>query len=183
VDRIYEVWLATNDLTYSEIQFEKCGLPGGDFPFEQCSADGLHPKFQLLVEEAKKYLQNRNITPPEIVSGKRTLKEQISLRLQNQLTPSSRQTLTDENILYASANMFDPPTAPLPKGSYGTGSRHLYGLAADFGAPLFASTEEQIQNAKDTDVFKKLKEFENTNDNFKNLKSGKEPWHWSFDGG
>ena len=179
VDRIYEVWLATNDLTYNEIQFEKCGLPGGDFPFEECSADGLHPDFQSLVDKA---INSVNPTL-KIVSGKRTLKEQISLRLQNQLTPSSTQTLTDENILYASANMFDPPTAPLPKGSYGTGSRHLYGLAVDFGAPLLASTEEQIQNAKDTDVFKKLKEFENKNDNFKNLKSGKEPWHWSFDGG
>jgi len=181
VERIYEVWLRTNGLpiTLQPEDFNKCGIPDSMFDLQFCSPEGLHPAFQSLVDEA---INSVNPTL-KIVSGKRTLKEQISLRLQNQLTPSGTQTLTDENILYASANMFDPPTAPLPKGSYGTGSRHLYGLAVDFGAPLLASTEEQIQKAKETVVFKKLKEFENDNDNFKNLKSGKEPWHWSFDGG
>ena len=184
IDRIYEVWLATNGLsiTLQPEDFNKCGIPDSMFDLQICSPQGLHPAFQSLVEEAKNYLQTNHIPLPKIVSGKRTLKEQISLRLQNQLTPSSTQTLTDENILYASANVFDPPTAPLPQGSYGTGSRHLYGLAVDFGAPLLGSTEEEIKKAKNTDVFKKLKEFENQNENFKNLISGKEPWHWSFDG-
>ena len=77
-------------------------------------------------------------------------------------------------MLYASASLFDPPTAPLPKGDYGTGSRHLYGLAVDFGDPLFGSSEKEIEDAKKTEVFTKLKEFENANPNFKNLRNGKD---------
>jgi hypothetical protein len=180
IDRIYDIWLATNGLpiTLQPEDFNKCGIPDSMFDLQICSPQGLHPTFQSLVDQA---INSVNPTL-KIVSGKRTLKEQISLRLQNQLTPSSTQTLTDENILYASANLFDPPVAPLPQGSYGTGSRHLYGLAVDFGAPLLGSTEEEINKAKDTEVFKKLKDFEDKNENFKNLISGKEPWHWSFDG-
>tara|TARA_R110002124_G_scaffold161429_3_gene328716 strand:- start:2104 stop:3267 length:1164 start_codon:yes stop_codon:yes gene_type:complete len=184
IDRIYEIWLVTNELVDIKPEdFDKCGIPDHPkFPTSKCS-DRLHPQFKVIVDKAKKYLAEGSITPPEIISDKRTLRQQIALRLENQITPSSTTTLTDTNMLYASASLFDPPTAPLPKGDYGTGSRHLYGLAVDFGDPLFGSSEKEIEDAKKTEVFTKLKEFENANPNFKNLRNGKEPWHWSFDGG
>ncbi len=94
--------------------------------------------------------------------------------------PSGNKTLTDENILYAPSVNFNPPTAPLPEGRYDTGSRHLYGLAVDFGKPLNDTSEDGKKKARDSLEFKKLQKFAEDNLNFKNYH--KEPWHWSFDG-
>tara|TARA_E500000305_G_scaffold107654_2_gene108116 strand:+ start:58 stop:1245 length:1188 start_codon:yes stop_codon:yes gene_type:complete len=190
VDRVYEVWLATNGIEGVDPEaFSKCGFPGHSvFPTARCDANGLHPVFGRIVNKAlgRDAFGEPSSEKPlnlEMKSTKRDLKDQIRLRLTNQIVPSGNKTLTDENILYAPASNFHQPTAPLPEGRYDTGSRHLYGLAVDFGKPLNESSEAGKERARNSPEFKALQQFAENNLNFKNLRTGKEPWHWSFDGG
>jgi len=190
VDRVYEVWLATNGIEGVDPEaFSKCGFPGHSvFPTARCDANGLHPAFGIIVNKALgQKVPSMDLSDAgtplnlKIVSTKRNLKDQIRLRLTNQIVPSGNKTLTDENILYAPSVNFNPPTAPLPEGRYDTGSRHLYGLAVDFGKPLNDTSEDGKEKARVSSEFKKLQAFAENNLNFKNYH--KEPWHWSFDGG
>jgi len=189
VDRVYEVWLATNGIEGIDPDaFRKCGFPNHpDFPTQDCTRTGLHPAFDIIVNKALgqkvSSMDLSDVGTPlnlKIISTKRNLKDQIRLRLTNQIVPSGNKTLTDENILYAPSVNFNPPTAPLPEGRYDTGSRHLYGLAVDFGKPLNDTSEDGKKKARDSLEFKKLQKFAEDNLNFKNYH--KEPWHWSFDG-
>ena len=63
------------------------------------------------------------------------------------------------------------------------GSRHLYGLAIDFGGILAGTSEAQRAAAKRTQTYKfmRKKYHDVAGSGFKNY--SKEPWHWSVDGG
>lgn len=181
VQRIFDLWVSKGG---DESTLTKCGGIGS-YAVAPCKTevvDGrsitLHPVFfdkaKKAMEEARKHNSGEIIT---MGSSRRSIKEQIQLRLGNQIG-----TLTDEEIITASSKKFIPETAPLPIGS-GTGSRHLYGLAIDFGGVLQTGGGKaaRLPNsaARNSETFKWMKanvhkgEFLNTS---------AEPWHWSADG-
>ena len=160
-----------------------CGnLPG--FPLEKCKKGKigtrsvtLHPKFFDIVK--KKYDMVMAQKFGEDFDGGstiRTVKTQISLRINNAKSP-----LSLDDYIGGSSGLCDPPTARLPVAP-GKGSRHIYGCAIDFGGILL---EGGAKVAKLPDsVARKSKTYKYLlglqEDGFKNYSV--EPWHWSIDG-
>jgi hypothetical protein len=182
VQRIYDLWVSMGG---NEETLTKCGGIGG-YDVKDCLTKKvagrsvtLHPDFFQKAEAAMNAARKQNFGEKIYMgSSKRTIKEQIRLRLGNQIG-----TLTDKQIVTATSSRFDPPTAPLVL-TLGTGSRHLYGLAIDFGGVLQTGGTRAAKlsnsDARKSKTFRWMKQNVHKGE-FLNTKS--EPWHWSADGG
>ena len=182
VQRIYDLWVSMGG---DEEVLTKCGGVGGYEP-KDCLTKTvagrsvtLHPDFFEKAERAMNAVMDQDFGESiSMGSSKRTIKQQIQLRLGNQIG-----TLTDEQIVTEYSSKFDPPTAPLVLKK-GTGSRHLYGLAIDFNGVLQTGGTKaaKLSNsaARQSKSFKWMKENVHK-EGFFNTAS--EPWHWSADGG
>ena len=109
----------------------------------------------------------------------RTVKKQISLRIQNAKKKGSE--LNTQQYISAGSGVCKPPTAPLPIAA-GKGSRHIYGCAIDFGGILLHGGTDVAELPDSVARKSKIYEFllSKEEDGFKNYRA--EPWHWSVDG-
>lgn len=152
----------------------KTGTIGG----AQCT---LHPIFFDKVKQKYDAVKAQNFGE-DFKGGStlRSVKTQISLRLNN-----ARRPLTNDQVITGNSSLCNPPTANLPTGK-GQGSRHLYGLAIDFGGILLsggtsaakAGSGTRGSTARESKTYAYLLKLQDSG--FKNYSA--EPWHWSVDG-
>ena len=190
VDELYNYWIEN----YADnISAPKDGECGGLYGYEvtKCvtvNVGGvnvtLHPIFAEQVLEVYNAVSAQNF-PNESLrggSGLRTIREQMSLRIQKSRKLGFERSY--EQLLKESSGggLFSPQTAPIPTETLAQGSRHLYGLAIDFGGILAGTSEAERAAAKRTKTYKFMIENYDSVDGsgFKNY--SKEPWHWSPDG-
>jgi len=155
----------------------------GDYDIVPCKTDvigtvsvTLHPDFWDKVKEVYDKVKAKGFNESfDGGGGLRSVRTQMSLRIENATQQYDYETLLTRGI-------YDPPTARIPTDPGTQGSRHMYGLAIDFGGILLsggtrvAKLEGSV--ARNSETYRYMLTLEE--DGFKNYRA--EPWHWSIDG-
>lgn len=189
VEALYQYWRQQYPDAINLLPDGECGGAAG-YSFEKCVTEQiggnearLHPKFLTLLKEVMTHVEDVrkqrgwNEGPLTVGSTSRSTKAQMFLRIQNATRPMSM-----EELLSLPSSNFYPMTAPIQRTSLVQASRHITGLAVDFGGPLYkGKDDDSLARARATETFKYMKE----SSDFKRLFPGfqhklrKETWHWS----
>jgi hypothetical protein len=183
VDDLYNYWQTTYPAAASLLPPEgQCGGIGG-YDIVTCKTGmigtvsvTLHPDFWDKVKEVYDKVKAKRFNESfDGGGGLRSVRTQMALRIQNATQPYDYETLLTRGS-------YDPPTARIPTAPGTQGSRHMYGLAIDFGGILLsggtrvAKLEGSV--ARNSKTYRYMLTLEENG--FKNY--GAEPWHWSIDG-
>ena len=188
VEALYQYWRQQYPDAIDLLPDGKCG-GAANYEFEDCAIERiggnearLHPRFlarlkQVMdhVEEVRK-AQNWSDGPLTVGSTSRSTRAQMFLRIKNATRPMSM-----EDLLSLPSSNFYPMTAPIQRTSLAQASRHITGLAVDFGGPLYKGKDkDSLARARATETYRYMKsqEFKNIFPDFQH-KLESETWHWS----
>lgn len=188
VEALYQYWREKYPNAIDLLPDDECGGAAG-YSFEKCATEliggrtaRLHPDFLDLLKRVMAHVEEVRTQrgwddgPLTISSTSRSTRTQMYLRIQNATRP-----MTAEELLSLRSSNFYPMTAPIQRTSLAQASRHITGLAVDFGGPLHQGKDDAgLARARATETYKYMKsqEFQNLFPGFKH-KLRTETWHWS----